>query len=151
MMLKNVVLPAPFGPMRLTIERGGMAKSMLLTASRPPNRLLTRTARRTSPPVETSIILGLTARCRAHRPDHLALEALDLRADAELLPPALAREQAFRPQQHHEHERHAVEQVLILREVNRREDRPDDRQVQRLEESIQRLEQRDLDVVDDEC
>ena len=41
-MLKNVVLPAPFGPMSDTIEPRGMSKSTLLTASRPPNRLVTR-------------------------------------------------------------------------------------------------------------
>ena len=40
-MLKNVVLPAPFGPIRLTIEPSGMAKSTLLTATRPPNRRVT--------------------------------------------------------------------------------------------------------------
>ena len=40
-MLKNVVLPAPLGPMSDTIARRGMSKSTLLTASRPPNRLVT--------------------------------------------------------------------------------------------------------------
>jgi hypothetical protein len=36
-MLKNVVLPAPFGPMRLTIAPRGMRKSTSSTATRPPN------------------------------------------------------------------------------------------------------------------
>ena len=40
-MLKNVVLPAPLGPISETIEPRGMSKSTLLTASRPPNRLVT--------------------------------------------------------------------------------------------------------------
>ena len=40
-MLKNVVLPAPLGPMSDTIEPRGMSKSTLLTASSPPNRLVT--------------------------------------------------------------------------------------------------------------
>ena len=35
--LKNVVLPAPLGPIRLTIALGGMAKATSLTATRPPN------------------------------------------------------------------------------------------------------------------
>ena len=35
-MLKNVVLPAPFGPIRLTMERSGMSKSTELTATSPP-------------------------------------------------------------------------------------------------------------------
>ena len=41
MTLKNVVLPAPLGPMRLTIEPSGMSKSTARTATRPPNRLVT--------------------------------------------------------------------------------------------------------------
>ena len=40
-MLKNVVLPAPFGPIRLTMDRSGMSKSTEFTATRPPNRLVT--------------------------------------------------------------------------------------------------------------
>ena len=40
-MLKNVVLPAPFGPISVTIEPRGMSKSTSLTAVRPPNRLVT--------------------------------------------------------------------------------------------------------------
>ena len=39
-MLKKVVLPAPFGPIRLTIERSSIAKSTSLTATRPPKRLV---------------------------------------------------------------------------------------------------------------
>ncbi len=38
-MLKNVVFPAPFGPIRLMIEPRGMVKSTSLTATRPPNSL----------------------------------------------------------------------------------------------------------------
>ena len=40
-MLKNVVLPAPFGPIRLTMERSSMLKSTELTATKPPKRLVT--------------------------------------------------------------------------------------------------------------
>src|SRR5215211_5914757 len=39
-MLKNVVLPAPLGPIRLTIERSGMSKYTSLTAMRPPKTLV---------------------------------------------------------------------------------------------------------------
>ena len=35
-MLKNVVLPAPLGPMIETIERSGIANETSLTATRPP-------------------------------------------------------------------------------------------------------------------
>src|ERR687894_412802 len=45
-MLKNVVLPAPFGPIRLTIERSGMSKSTELTATRPPKILVMSRASR---------------------------------------------------------------------------------------------------------
>src|SRR5260370_33240857 len=38
-MLKNVGLPAPFGPIRLTIEPEGTTKSTSSTATRPPNSL----------------------------------------------------------------------------------------------------------------
>ena len=38
MTLKKVVLPAPLGPMRLTIEPSGMSKSIVRTATRPPKR-----------------------------------------------------------------------------------------------------------------
>ena len=43
-MLKNVVLPAPFGPMRPTIAFWGITKSTSLTATRPPNSLRTLSA-----------------------------------------------------------------------------------------------------------
>ena len=36
-MLKNVVLPAPLGPMIETIERSGIENVTSLTATRPPN------------------------------------------------------------------------------------------------------------------
>src|SRR5690606_5370982 len=46
MQLKNVVLPAPFGPMILAIEPRGMLKSRLSTATRPPKRLVMPRAER---------------------------------------------------------------------------------------------------------
>ena len=39
-MLKKVVLPAPLGPIRLTIAPRGIVKSTSLTATSPPNRLV---------------------------------------------------------------------------------------------------------------
>src|SRR5687768_16178040 len=44
MQLKKVVLRAPLGPMTLTMAPGSMVKSSLLTATRPPNRLVAPTA-----------------------------------------------------------------------------------------------------------
>src|SRR3979490_2045707 len=48
MMLKKVVLPAPFGPMRLTMLRSGIVKPIVLPARRPPNGSLTLSARKIS-------------------------------------------------------------------------------------------------------
>ena len=49
--LKNVVFPAPFGPIRPTIERAGMTRSTWLTATRPPKALVTpRASSRGRPP-----------------------------------------------------------------------------------------------------
>ena len=45
--LKNVVLPAPFGPIRLTTELGGMVNETSLTAIRPPNLMVMWSAYRT--------------------------------------------------------------------------------------------------------
>ena len=48
--LKKVVLPAPLGPMMLTMPPFGMSRSTSRTATRPPNRLVTpRAWSRTSP------------------------------------------------------------------------------------------------------
>src|SRR5215207_6770152 len=44
--LKNVVLPAPFGPIRPLIEPCSITKSILFTATRPPKRLVTPRASR---------------------------------------------------------------------------------------------------------
>src|SRR3954447_15282224 len=38
--LKKVVLPAPFGPMRLTMLPRGITKFTSFTATRPPNRMV---------------------------------------------------------------------------------------------------------------
>src|SRR5262245_1731101 len=40
-MLKNVVFPAPFGPIRLTMRRSGITKSTSWTAISPPNTFRT--------------------------------------------------------------------------------------------------------------
>ncbi len=40
-MLKNVVFPAPFGPMIETIDFSGMSNETSLTAARPPKSLET--------------------------------------------------------------------------------------------------------------
>src|SRR3972149_4571735 len=48
MQLKNVVLPAPFGPMTLTMAPSSSVKSSALTASSPPHRLVAPVASRSA-------------------------------------------------------------------------------------------------------
>ena len=106
MMLKNVVLPAPFGPMRLTIDFSGIVKSTLLTAMRPPNRLVTRGVEEVGHGYVNA--LG-RARLLGIRRDRRPRRALRRRAAR---PMALAREKAFWAKQHHQHEGDPVQQEL---------------------------------------
>src|SRR5215212_10078035 len=111
-MLKKVVLPAPFGPIRLTIDRSGMMKSTSLTAIRPPNSLRTRSARRrsaTPDPVlavapERRVVFGVVQR-----------QVGDGLLELALVPP-LGYE-AGGAQQHHGHDDDAVDPELVLRDV----------------------------------
>ena len=64
-MLKNVVLPAPFGPMIETIERSGNVNVTSLTAVRPPNCFVI-VARRQDRRVATATGGGVGALGRAH-------------------------------------------------------------------------------------
>src|SRR5918994_3907231 len=100
-MLKNVVLPAPFGPIRLTIEPVGIVKSMSLTATRPPNSLRTSTACRISVISRLSVrvggLVGDVVERRVRRP------LLEL-----LLVPSLG-DQARRSEEHHQHDDRAVD------------------------------------------
>ena len=59
--LKNVVLPAPFGPISATIEPRGIVKSTSsVTAMRPPNSLRTCVATRRSSPVHQSSLRSVS-------------------------------------------------------------------------------------------
>ena len=51
-MLKNVVLPAPLGPMIDTIDWGATAIETPLTATRPPKALLRRSVASSAPSLE---------------------------------------------------------------------------------------------------
>src|SRR5215218_4857758 len=72
-MLKNVVLPAPLGPMIETIERSGRLNETSLTAVRPPNCLVMLLASRIAAlasdgaGVELCVALMLVP-CRGFRP-----------------------------------------------------------------------------------
>src|SRR4029450_9182688 len=103
-MLKNVVLPAPFGPIRLTIERSGMSKSTSLTAMSPPKTLVIPRASRMFARMPFSSLTGAS-------PDLAPSAAMQL-------PGALAvGNDAFGPQEHHEDKEEAEQQEVVLRDV----------------------------------
>src|SRR5215210_2246950 len=104
-MLKNVVLPAPFGPIRLTIERSGMSKSTSLTAMRPPNTLVIPRASRMFP--FSSATDG---------PPECVTDVTTLSA-AQLLGALAVGDDAFGPQEHHEDEEEAEQQEVVLGDV----------------------------------
>src|SRR6185295_4307606 len=108
-MLKNVVLPAPFGPMRLTIEPCGIVKSTSLTAVRPPNSLRTSFATRRS--VIGRVPVGVGA-LKLHVVERRVVDAL---LHLALVPPL--GDQAGRTEEHHEHDDQPVDPEVVLRHV----------------------------------
>src|SRR5688572_19691325 len=108
-MLKNVVLPAPFGPISETIEPLGILKSTSFVATSPPNSFRTPSATRRSViarvPIGVGGLRGDVVRRRV--------------GDAELvllLVPALG-DQPSRPEEHHQHDDQAVDAELVLRRL----------------------------------
>src|SRR4051794_9228674 len=61
MQLKNVVLPAPLGPMRETMARSGTWKLTSLTATRPPKTFEIASASSSAPPRGRSAIAAALA------------------------------------------------------------------------------------------
>src|SRR5215217_7388968 len=104
-MLKNVVLPAPFGPIRLTIERSGISKSISLTAMSPPKTLVIPRASRMFP------FLSATSGSPERVTDVTTLSA------AQLLGALAVGDDAFGPQEHHEDKEEAEQQEVVLRDV----------------------------------
>src|SRR5437667_398902 len=102
-MLKNVVLPAPFGPIKLMVESRGIVKSTSSTASKPPNSFRSCAVTRMLSPTLTSGLLVLNGRVV-----HAGLEFE--------LPPLLG-EESLRSQQHHEHNDRSVDPVRHERRV----------------------------------
>src|SRR3954469_16956357 len=98
-MLKNVVFPAPFGPIRLTIVRSGIVKSTSSTATRPPNSLR-----------------SCSTRTRSLMRD--VVQRLVVDADLELGLPPSAGYQAFGSEEHHHHEDDAEDPELVLRHLD---------------------------------
>src|SRR5215207_594994 len=117
-MLKNVVLPAPFGPIRLTIERSGMSKSTSLTAMRPPKTLVIPRASR--------MFAALPSRPARTRPFPFSsatghsserVTGVTTFPAVQLFGALAGGDEAFGPQEHHEDEEDTEQQVVVLRDV----------------------------------
>src|SRR5687768_1733558 len=115
-MLNNVVLPAPFGPIRLTIERSGMLKSTELTATRPPKTLVIPRASRM---LAASMSLSDTGPF----PRGCGL----LVVLVQFLGPLAVGDNPLRPQEHHDHEQDAEQEKVVLGDVRVAEGRAPDR------------------------
>src|SRR5215210_4617117 len=111
-MLKNVVLPAPFGPIRLTIERSGMSKSTSLTAISPPKTLVIPRASSMwlscPPPFPFSSATG-------YPPERVALIAA--LAAVQFLGALAVGDDAFGAEEHHEDQDDAEQEEVVLRDV----------------------------------
>src|SRR6478609_8352754 len=100
-MLKNVVFPAPLGPISETIDLAGTLKSTSSTATRPPNSL-----RRTCVKSSGSVASGTG--------DLVVVEGLvvDLRV-VHLCRDSSARYQPLGPEEHHDDDDHAEDPELV--------------------------------------
>ena len=132
--LKKVVLPAPLGPMRLTIEPLRDDQVGAVDGDQAAEALGDRTwraagSRRSARP--SSAGPGTEWRLHAVRRRHASsprpawasgsmpsTSAPAFIHGVQLRRSSPAREQAFRPQQHHAHQRQAVQQELVLQEVD---------------------------------
>src|SRR5918997_1836638 len=107
-MLKNVVLPAPFGPIRLTIERSGMSKSTSLTATKPPKTLVIPRASR--------MLSGCPFSSATGRSPERVADVATLPA-VQLLGALAVGDDALRSEEHHEDKEEAEQQEVVLRDV----------------------------------
>src|SRR3712207_6176340 len=107
-MLKNVVLPAPFGPIRLTMARSGMSKFTALTATRPPKTFVM--------PRASSRVLWPLSSGTGHTPRRVAGVATP--AFVQLLLALAVGDDALGPEQHHQHEDHAEDKEVVAGQVH---------------------------------
>src|ERR687893_797784 len=105
-MLKNVVFPAPLGPIRLTIDRSGMSKFTELTATRPPKTfVMPRASSRALWPSGS----GTGA------PHRVAGAGVVV---AQLLLALAVGDDALGPEQHHQHEDQAEDKEVVAGQVH---------------------------------
>src|SRR5213596_1392974 len=142
MTLKNVVLPAPFGPMRLTIEPSGMTKSMFETATSPPNCFVTARASRTfCIPVIARRPPGwrAPARARPRPPPRRAARHGASRSG-----------RGLRSQQHHRHQRDAEDELARAAHVHDRQVLIADRGTDAVNQTVDPVEQDAVDEAEQE-
>ena len=127
-MLKMVVFPAPFGPMRPAIDPRGTNMSTLSTATRPPKRLVRPLMTRMSSAKAESAAAALM---RPALPvlRHLVIMLADIeqvllfldgdviRVRLQLGRALLTREESAGPQEHHQHQGETEDDVPILPDV----------------------------------
>src|SRR4051812_9301294 len=111
-MLKKVVLPAPLGPIRLTIEPRGTTKSTSLTATRPPNSLRIWFTSSSSPVPAAVLPEVVAVSLMGDVVERLVVDAL-----VQLGRASRTGYQPLRPQEHHEHEDDPEDPELVLRHV----------------------------------
>src|SRR5215210_5219848 len=105
-MLKNVVLPGPLGPIRLTMERSGMSKSTASTATSPPKILVIPRASRMLAPFSSGT---------GPAPYGVAARGAAL---VHLLRPLAVGDDPLRPEEHHYHQDDAEKEEVVLGEVD---------------------------------
>src|ERR671917_1614047 len=105
-MLKNVVLPAPFGPIRLTMDRSGMSKFTELTATRPPKTFV-------MPHASSRVLSPFSSGTNA--PHRVAGAGVVV---AQLLLALAVGDDALGPEQHHQHEDHAEDKEVVAGQVH---------------------------------
>src|SRR5688572_9521792 len=136
-MLKNVVFPAPFGPIRETIEPVGIVKFTSLFATSPPNTLPTLSATR------RSVVATVPIRVAALGRDVVQRRVGDAELVLLLMPPL--GDQPSRAEEHHQHDDQAVDPELVLGRVEALEQR----EVRLLELGADLGEALDVEIAED--
>ena len=113
MTLNSVDLPEPFGPITATTPPAGTVMSTAFSATRPPKRTVTPL---TSSAGSPSCAQRRRGRVSAVKPPRRTSACCCSKVSAGLL--ARGRDQALAPEQHHEHQDHAEDQLDRLRQVD---------------------------------
>src|SRR5690606_1600701 len=107
MQLKNVVLPAPFGPITLAMVRRGTTRSTWLTAVSPPNRLVR------SRVSSTASTISITLRAGSQDFGHSLLDGGCLLVQLKLQAAALGGPDTLRAEHHHRHQQRTEDKHAV--------------------------------------